>query len=336
MNIDGIEQGISLYSFNREFVTLPDYTIEDALDDLVALDVQQYELVGSVFFEHYPRPDPAEVERVLAASEVRGVTPFSYGGYMDVGRITGHDPGPQDYILDLTADLRTARELGCRYLRETNIPIDLLPMAAEFADYYGVNIGIEVHAPSKPSDRHIQEQLEAFERIGSERLGFIPDFGCFIERPAAPALDRHIAAGADPELLEYIIANRHSGLTEDQMHQRIREMGGGEAERVAIAEFFGFLSFGPADLDGFTTLLDRTHYFHSKFYYVTEELEDPTIPMPALLSAIVDSGFQGVLMSEYEGHAFQDSDAPLQLARHLRLEQQILSGSAKQHEIRSR
>lgn len=326
MNIAGIEQGISLYSFNKEFVTLPDYSIEDALDGLVALDVQKYELVGSVFFDNYPRPSAAEVENVRSASAARGLTPFSYGGYMDVGRVTGHTPSPQDFILDLTADLRTARDLGCGYLRETNIPIDLLPMAAQLAEYYGVNIGIEVHAPSKPSDRHIQEQLEAFERIGSDRLGFIPDFGCFIERPAAPALARHITAGAKPELLEYIIANRHAGFSEEEMHQRVTEMGGGDAEKVAIAEFFGFLSFGPADIEGFTTLLKHTHYFHSKFYYVEEDLTDPTIPMPALLSAIVDSGFQGVLMSEYEGHAFQESDAPVQLDRHLRLEQQILAG----------
>lgn len=198
----------------------------------------------------------------------------------------------------------------------------ILPSAAH--EYYGVSIGIEVHAPSRPSDPHIQQQLEAFERIGSDRLGFIPDFGCFIERPAAPALAKHVAAGADPELLEYIIANRHAGLSEEQMVETVRGMGGGEAERLAIAEFFGFLSFGPADLDGFRTLLSRSLYFHSKFYFVTEDLDDPTIPMPALLGAIADSGFQGVLMSEYEGHAFDDSDAPAQLDRHLRLEQRLL------------
>jgi hypothetical protein len=104
-------------------------------------------------------------------------------------------------------------------------------------------------------------------------------------------------------------------------------MGGGEAEKLAISDFFGFLSFGPADVDGFTTLLHRTQYFHSKFYHVTEDLTDPQIPVEKLLTAIVESGFEGVLLSEYEGHAFHLDDAHEQLERHLRMEQKILQGA---------
>lgn len=325
MNIGGIEQAVSLYGFNQRWVEEPDYTLEDCLDEVQSLGVEKFELVGAVFFDRYPRPALAEVERVLTAARDRGLTPFSYGGYADIGRITGHEPVDEDYILDLTADLMTARELGCRYLRAGAIPVHLLPLAAMLAEQYDVNIGIEVHAPSRPSDPDIQELRAEFEKIGSRRLGFVPDFGCFIERPAEPALDRYVANGADRELLEFVIRNRHSGLTEEQVYQRVREQGGGEAERPAISDLFGFLSFGPADLDGFATLLPWTQYFHSKFYYVTAELEDSTIPLERLIKAIVESGFQGVLMSEYEGHAFRGGDAREQLDRHLPLEQRILN-----------
>jgi len=325
MNIGGIEQGISLYGFNQRYVERPEYGIEQCFAELQELGVQKYELVGAVFFERYPRPALAEIERVLEAAARTGATPFSYGGYSDVGRITGHAPTDEDYVLDLTADLMTARELGCQYLRAGVLPPHLLPLAAMLADQYGVNIGWEVHAPSKPSDPDIQHLLAELDRIDSPRLGFIPDFGCFIERPAAPALDRYVREGARPDLLELIIAQRHSGVTEEGLFAEVVARGGGKAERMAIADFFGFLSFGPADIAGFRTLLARTHYFHSKFYHVTADLQDPAIPMEALLSAIVDSGFQGVLMSEYEGHAFHNDDAREQHERHLLLEQRILS-----------
>ncbi|MGC5168194.1 sugar phosphate isomerase/epimerase family protein [Luteimicrobium sp. DT211] len=324
MIINGIEQGVSLYGFNQRYVEIPDYTIEDTFRELNELGVEKFEVVGSIFFDQYPRPAVGEVDRILDAAAQYGVKPFSYGGYIDHGRITGHTPNDEDYVLDLTADLKTARELGCTYARETNIPIHLMPLAAQLAEHYGVGIGIEVHAPSRPSDPHIQEQLEAFEKIGSDLLGFIPDFGCFIERPSAPGMEKYLAEGASEELLEFIIAHRHSGLSEAQMHERVREMGGGLPEKQAIADFFGFLSFGPADLEGFTTLLGRSLYFHSKFFHVTEDLTDPTIPVEGLLTRIVDSGFQGVLMSEYEGHAFHNDDAHEQLDRHLQLEQRVL------------
>lgn len=324
MIINGIEQGISLYGFDQQYVENRDYTIEDIFAQMRSLGVRKFELVGSIFFDQYPRPRAGEIERILAAADKYGVTPFSYGGYIDMGRISNHEPVDEDFILDLTADLMTARELGCAYVRETNIPNHLLPLAADLAEQYGLAIGIEVHAPSKPSDSDIQAQHAAFTQVGSERLGFIPDFGCFIERPTAPGIDRYLREGAQPELIEHIIAHRHSGKGEEELYQDVKKRGGGQAERMAIADFFGFLSFGPADIDGFRTILDRALYFHSKFYHVTETLEDPTIPMKPLLAAIVDSGFGGVLMSEYEGHAFHNDDAPEQHDRHLRLERRIL------------
>lgn len=328
MKLGTIEQGVSLYGFNQRYVERLEYTIEDCLAEVQGFGVQKFELVGAIFFEQYPRPRADEIDRVLTGAEHFSLTPFSYGGYIDKGRITGREPTDEDVLYWLTADLITARELGCEKLRAGDLPANLLPLVATLAEQYGIDVGIEVHAPSKPSDAGVQEMLAAFERIGSRRLGFVPDFGCFIERPAEPALQRYEREGASRELLEYIIANRHAGVTEGELYEDVKGRGGGQAERMAIADFFGFLSFAPADIDGFTTLLPWTHYFHSKFYHVTAELQDPTIPMERLLGAVVDARFSGVLMSEYEGHAFHLDDAHEQIERHLQLEQRILGDPA--------
>ena len=325
MSASEIELAVSLYSFTERFVERDDYHVEQMVHTLQSWGVRCFELVGSQVFDHYPRPRAAEIDRVLSAAAAAGCEPFSYGGYVDWGRITGHTPTDADVVLDLTADLMTARDLGCSHLRAGNLPLGVLPLAAQLAENYDVSIGIEVHAPSKPSDPDIQELLAAFDTIGSPRLGFIPDFGCFIERPAPPAIDRLLAMGARQDLIELVIAERHSGRTEDELWEEVRAQGGGDAERAAIAEFFGFLSFGPADLEGFRTLLPRSLYFHSKFYHVDEDLIDRQIPIAALLTDIVGSGFEGVLMSEYEGHAFHLDDAEEQVPRHLELERRVLA-----------
>lgn len=325
MSASEIELAVSLYSFTERFVERDDYHVEQMMQTLQSWGVRRFELVGSQVFDHYPRPQAAEIDRVLSAAAATGCEPFSYGGYVDWGRITGHSPTDADVVLDLTADLMTARDLGCSHLRAGNLPPHLLPLVAQLAENYGVDVGIEVHAPSKPSDADIQELLAAFDAIGSPRLGFIPDFGCFIERPAPPAIDRLLAMGARQDLIDLIITERHSGRTEDELWGEVQQRGGGQAERAAIAEFFGFLSFGPADLEGFRTLLPRSLYFHSKFYHVDEDLIDRQIPIAALLTDIVGSGFEGVLMSEYEGHAFHLDDAEEQVPRHLELERQVLA-----------
>jgi deglycosylation enzyme subunit DgpC len=325
MSAEDIELGVSLYSFTQRFVDRDDYGLDEMFETVARLGVRKFELVGSQVFDYYPRPRPSEVDQVLAAAARYGCEPFSYGGYIDSGRISRHIPTDEDVALDLTADLMTARDLGCRYLRAGNIPGHLLDLAAQLAENYGVNIGIEIHAPSRPSDHDVQLLRVRYEEIDSPRLGFIPDFGCFIERPAQPAVDRLLAMGARRDLLDYVIVNRHSGVSEDQMWDEVHRRGGGDAERAAVAEFFGFLSFGPADLQGFKTLLPRSLYFHSKFYHVGEDLVERQIPIDRLLEDIVTSGFGGVLMSEYEGHAFHLDDADDQVARHLELERRVLA-----------
>lgn len=328
MKIGGIEQAVSLYGFEQRLVDVPEYGTEQMFAELVELGVTRYELIGSMTFDQYPRPKAAEIQAVLDLSARYGVRCNSYGGYIDLGKITGRDATDADIMFDVTADLMTARDLGATFLRAGAIPLHLLAQSAAMAERYGVRIGIEIHAPSRPSDEKIQRMLAVMDEIDSPYLGMVPDFGCFIERPAQPAIDRHLANGARPELIDYVIAHRHDGLDEVGMQATVAAMGGGEAEKLAISEFFGFLSFGPADVEGFRTLLHRAQYFHSKFYHVTPDLTDPQIPVERLLAAIVESGFEGVLLSEYEGHAFHLDDAHEQLERHLLLEQKILTGLA--------
>ncbi len=324
MNVNGIEQGLCLYSYTQQLIERPDFDLEQMFAAMNRFGVTKYEITGPQSFDAYPRPAAAEIDRVLRLSQEYGVEPYGYGAYVDWGTVAGRAPEPEDVLFYLTADLMTARDLGCATMRGSELPLHLLPRIADLAERYQVNIGYEVHAPATPSDAKVQGLLEAFDAVGSDRLGFIPDFGCFIERPAEPALRRYEAKGATRENLDYIIAERHSGKTPEELEAELAARGGGLGEKMAISELFGYLSFAPADVAGLRSLIRRSHYFHSKFYHVTADLVEPQIPMERLLGAIVEGGFTGLLMSEYEGHAFAADDADEQLDRHFRLEQQVL------------
>ncbi|HHV11150.1 MAG TPA: hypothetical protein GXX75_12810 [Clostridiales bacterium] len=125
--------------------------------------------------------------------------------------------------------------------------------------------------------------------------------------------------------MDFIIENRWNGYTEETMTEKVLSMGGAEAEKLAISEWFGFMSFGPADLEGFKTILPYCIYFHGKFYHIDEDCVETTIPYDKLLAMIVESGFNGTILSEYEGHAFYLNDAVEQLERHLKMEKSILA-----------
>jgi hypothetical protein len=193
------------------------------------------------------------------------------------------------------------------------------------AERYDIRYGIEVHSPSKPSDPHIQAMAAEIERLGSPYLGFIPDFGCFIERPSKKLLDYYRRLGANMEIVDYVVKNRHAGGTEESVWSDAQAMGAGEADHIAVSELFGHQSFGPADLEGFKTILPYSIYFHGKFYDIDENLQETTIPYDRLLQYILESGFNGVMMTEYEGHAFYTDDAEEQVARHIAMQKRILA-----------
>jgi len=321
-----IDFAVSLYGFTEQWINDPGYGLEDMFRELEVLGVRKFELVGSQVFEQYPLPKQEEIDRILSLAEKYGVEPFSYGGYIDVGKFSDHDMSDQEIINEVSFDLLTAHRLGCSMLRAGWVAPHLVPQVAMFAELYGIRIAFEIHAPSKPSDPDIQAVRRAIEDCGTKYVGFVPDFGCFITKPNPLMIQRYLELGASRELLDFIVANRHAGYNEESMWQKIKSMGGGEAERYAISELFGFLSFAEsADVEGFKAILPWSFYFHGKFYHIGEDCVETTIPYDQLMAAIVESGFQGTMMTEYEGHCFYLNDAVEQIGRHLQMQRNILA-----------
>jgi deglycosylation enzyme subunit DgpC len=55
MKIGKIEQAISLYGFEQQFVHIQDYSFDDMFAELTALDVEKFEIIGAMAFDQYPR-----------------------------------------------------------------------------------------------------------------------------------------------------------------------------------------------------------------------------------------------------------------------------------------
>jgi sugar phosphate isomerase/epimerase len=322
-----IRPGVSLYSFTQAWYERPGYGFADMFEFLKRIGVSQYEIVGAQSFDQYPVPRPETVRELLSLNERYGMTTFSYGGGVDVGKVTGRDMTGEEIFRETLNDLRAARMLGARYLRASGLPLEFLPRLAEMAERYDIRCGFEIHAPYKPSDPRFQAMSDAFDRIGSPYLGFVPDFGIFIERPSPTLKEYYIRRGAHAEVIEYTIANRHVGKNEETVWQEVQTLGfRSDADHIVVSELFGHQTFGPADFAGFKLVLPKSLYFHGKFYHIDENLVESSIDYDRLLRMVVESGFQGTLMTEYEGHAFYLEDAEEQVARHIAMQKRILSG----------
>jgi hypothetical protein len=323
-SLKGIDFAVSLYGFTERFIADDNYGFEEMFQDLKSLGIKKFEIVGAQMFQSYPHPTDEEINTIIELAKKYDVTPFSYGGYVDMGKFSDHDMSDAEIVNEMVYEMMTAKRLGCTYVRAPYLPAKLWPQINMFAQIYGVKVGYEVHAPERPSDGHIQELATVFKELDSPNIGFIPDFGCYIERPNELSINRFVNMGAKKELLDFIIANRWNGYTFETMSEKLKEMGGSDAEKSAAADWFGFMSFAPADLEGFKTIVPYALYFHGKFYHIGEDCVETTIPYEELLKIIVGSGFKGTVLTEYEGHAFYLNDAVEQIERHLIMEKNIL------------
>ena len=221
---NNIDLGVSLYGFTQRYIEEDGYNFREMFEDLNKLGIRKFELVGAQMFQNYPNPTDEEINEVMELAEQYDVEPFSYGGYVDFGKLPDHRMNDDEIMDQVTYDLMTAHKLGCKYIRGFGIPNHLYERVAQMAEFYQVVVAYEIHAPQRPSDPDIQELITIFKKLQSPWVGFVPDFGCYIEKPNELHIQRYMGLGAKRENLQYIIDNRWNGFTEEQMTQKIEEM----------------------------------------------------------------------------------------------------------------
>lgn len=321
-----IDFGVSLYSYTEQFVREDGYGFEQMFREMNKLGVHKCEIVGPQMFQSYPNPRDEEIQEVLRLAEKYGIQePFSYGGYVDFAKHYDYEMDDAERLEQVTYDLITAHKLGCGYMRGFGIPGYLYPQVAEIAERYGVIVCYEIHAPNQPSDPDVQDLIKTFDELKSPWVGFVPDFGCYIEHPNTFHYNRFLRLGVKKENLDFIIANRRNGYSDEEMLAKMEEMGGGLAEKMAVSDWYGSLSFKPVDIEGFRSVLRHAKYFHGKFYHIGKDCVETTIPYETLFRLIRESGFEGTIITEYEGHLFMMNDAGEQIARHIQMERNLLN-----------
>ena len=97
---NNIDLGVSLYGFTQRYIEEDGYNFREMFEDLNKLGIRKFELVGAQMFQNYPNPTDEEINEVMELAEQYDVEPFSYGGYVDFGKLPDHRMN-DDEIMDL-------------------------------------------------------------------------------------------------------------------------------------------------------------------------------------------------------------------------------------------
>ena len=302
-----INVGCTLFCFSSHYVART-MDIEDCVRTAAHIGCDGYEIVATQMLPHYPELTAEDVGMFQDLKTKYGIGPKCYSANMDRGLRYDRDLTDDEMVAMAVHDIQNAHRLGCTVMREQYMmPPKAFIRLAPYAEAYNVRVGIEIHNPETPRSPLILEYLDEIKKIGSKYLGFIPDFGCFATKPDKPYWDRALASGAPVEHLQLAAQMRYDDVPQSEAMAKLQEVGANAATMAALGSMYGFLQFRKeADIEGLLQIIPYCFEFHGKCHYVSEYLEEASIPYNEVVPAIANSDFDGYIMVEYEDEGRYD------------------------------
>jgi hypothetical protein len=169
----------------------------------------------------------------------------------------------------------------------------MIERALPIAERLDVRIAPEVHAPIPLDGKYIH-------KTGTKHMGFTVDFGIFCRRLPRVFLDYCTRHGTQKRVRDYVSKAFEDGASGDQMMAAVQKMDPSPADLQCAAFAFGYgpISNKPQDLG---RLMPYIFNIHAKFYEMTDELTEYSIPYDEIIPVLTKIGYEHSIDSEYEG-----------------------------------
>lgn len=317
-----IKRGVSLYSFQHE-TFLGRMRLEDCIRTCAELGAYGIEVVGEQTFTGWPEngmPE-REVEQWHALMKKFGTVPVCHDFMLDYKRYKHKAMPFSEQVDSVKNDLILASRLEMKFVRSlVSVDPDVLVAAAPYAEELGLKILLEVHAPLHFDHPWILRHAEAYEKSGSKALGFLPDMGMFLERYPRIWTERFIRKGCPQAAADFIEKSYEDRRLSEYVIQDV-EAKWGAGPQLAMAETLRHnAAFNPRRMLEF---MPRIHNVHAKFYEMTEELQEWSIPYDKVIAVLQEGGYEGYLCSEYEGNRWIEDAFPVDSVEQVRRQHQM-------------
>lgn len=305
-----IKRGVSLYSFQNEtFQGKMD--LEDCIRTCVEMGAMGIEVLGEQSFPGWPEVGMPEAEIAHWHELMRryGTTPVAHDFMLDYKRYRGREMPFDEQVASVRKDIDFGAAIGVKYIRAlVSIDPAVLVAAAPYAEEKGVVILTEVHAPLHFDHPWIIRHAEAYEKAGSDALGFLPDMGMFLHRFPRVWKEKFMRVGVPRNIADYVEQAYEDRVLSEYVILNVQQMGG-TGPAIAMAETLRHnAAFEPKRMLDY---MDRIHSIHGKFYEMTADYVEPSIPYDEVVAVLKQGGFQGYICSEYEGNRWiEDAEEP--------------------------
>ena len=298
------QRGISLYSF-QEHYHRGNLGLDDCLAVASSMGVTGFEMLADQMLPGYPsityNLGEDFVERWRGMLARHDLDPVALDVYGETKLYKHRARTPAELLDEMRALLKTAQVLGFGILRLTfHLPLTVVADLLPYAEEADIRLACEVHAPHLLGGEWVQSYLNLAARTGTRHLGLMPDLGTFCRHIPRVALDEALRDGATPRLIQYMAEAYAAGESTADMVARITGMGGNDTDLwMALRLAIRVWTYQPPAV--LADYLPHVFHIHGKFYEMTADGVEPDIPYEEILRVLISGGYEGYIMSEYEG-----------------------------------
>lgn len=256
------KRGVSLYSYSGEYGV--SMTLEDMLADLYDMGAHGLEILANGHIEGYPNPSEAWLENWFRLLDKYQIIPVEYGHWVDSRLYPGRELTTRESYDMLLRDIKLANKLGFTVMR-TKLGVidnDLTPVK-NWPEF------IEMALPD--AEKYNVRMCPEIHMPTLLKSKMVDDYVAFI--------DKH--------------KTKHFGLNIDFGVFADHPIPMWDGQDMSTYKFCPVADFEP--------LLPYTLVCHAKFQNMAENFVETTTPYDQILGLLVKNGWDGYLLSEYEG-----------------------------------
>jgi sugar phosphate isomerase/epimerase len=322
-----VKRGVSFYSYQEEYYSHA-MTLEDCFAEMASMNAEGVEFIAEEMVPNYPNPPDAWVEQWKGLMEKYHTKPSCMDTFVDLTWGGHRQMTDQEAIDTLIAQFKLCNRMGYKTIRPTlgggtQNPIELIKKVLPHAEKYDCRMAFEIHAVASLKSKTIEDQMELIAKTKTKHLGFTPDMGIFAKRIPRVLFARFIRLGAQEKLAKYIDSAYQNGVGPDQRREEATKMAVSDIDRelIGYSTGYGYIENDPKEL---LPLMPYVYNLHAKFYEMTENLEEYSIPYKDIVPVLVDGGYDGYMDSEFEGQRFTQDASETDSCEQIRRQQVML------------
>lgn len=304
--------GVTLYSMTNEWLA-GKYTLAGMVDEVGRRGIGPgVEVVGYQSFRGFPnRVDSEELEAFREALERNSLTPTCLGGNADIALRKNAWLDTDQAVEYMRPQIELAAELGFPIVRtQIGLAPPVLEKLEPIAANFRIHLGMEVHAPEGPNTPKILETREAYRKIDSEWLGFIPDFSSSMRGVPRGMQAKFREYGLSAAGVDVLVRCWHDeGEPLDRYNRFVEEVRPlGESDLAVSRAMMVYAMFGRQNPDDWREILPQVRHIHGKFYDIEDDMTSPSMDYEKFMDIFATTALPISMSTEWEGHAYADLD----------------------------